>query len=129
MVARRHIPAPRGTQAGFSLLEMLIAVGILSAAAYVALDTVESDQGQLRYDLTEQRLKTIRRAIVGEPGLSANGAPVISGFVADVGRLPECLEALVVRVTECGLGGAAAPSPEEYHELAPGFPAAGAARI
>lgn len=95
----------RRGQSGFSLLEMLIAVAILSAAAYVALDTVENDTGQRRYDLTELRLQKIRRAIVGDPDLAVNGSPVISGFVADVGQLPRCLDALVDRDPDCNENG------------------------
>lgn len=101
MAQSLHRKASHRGQAGFSLLEMLVALAILSAAAYVALDTVESDTGQTRYQITENRLKKIRRAIVGNPDLVLNGSPVVSGYVADVGRLPECLEQLVARV-ECG---------------------------
>jgi len=119
MPDRGTISASRRAQAGFSLLEMLIAVGILSAAAYVALDTVESDRGQMRFDLTETRLKMIRRAIVGDPDLAVNGGPVVSGFAADVGRLPDCLEELVTRMPDCdGNGIEEIPA---YAELVPGL--------
>jgi len=119
MPDRGTISASRRAQAGFSLLEMLIAVGILSAAAYVALDTVESDRGQMRFDLTETRLKMIRRAIVGDPDLAVNGGPVVSGFAADVGRLPDCLEELVTRMPDCeDMGGEEIPV---YDELVPGL--------
>lgn len=111
----------RKNQAGFSLLELLIAVGILSAAAYVALDTVENNTGQRRYDLTELRLEKIRRAIVGDPDLSLNGSPYVSGFVADVGRLPECLEQLVIIDSDCGLGLYAAAEPDPYAKLVTGL--------
>ncbi|MEM9099473.1 MAG: prepilin-type N-terminal cleavage/methylation domain-containing protein, partial [Pseudomonadota bacterium] len=90
MVGRRFI---KDTQAGFSLLEVLIVVSILSVAAYVALDAVDHDSSELRYNLTETRLEKIRRAIVGDPSLTLNGSPMISGYVADVGQLPPCLEA------------------------------------
>lgn len=104
----------RGAQAGFSLLEVLITTGILAGAAYVALSTVEVDTGRHRYDLTEQRMAAIRRALAGEPGLVANGAPVVSGFVADVGQLPPCLLALVERQADCDDDGAADFSPQAY---------------
>lgn len=99
---RRHL---RINQAGFSLLEMLIVVGIMSAAAYVALDTVESNTGQRRYELTELRAQKIRRAIVGDPNLVVNGSPAVFGFVADVGRLPDCLEALITQDPDCNGNG------------------------
>lgn len=93
--------AHRTAQRGFSLLEMLVALGILSAAAYVAVDTMDGDVGQRRFEQTQNRLDKIRKAIVGNPDLSLNGAPVISGYVADVGALPRCLDALLVRQPDC----------------------------
>lgn len=114
----KHIPDSRQNrhaQSGFSLLEMLIAVGILSAAAYVALDTVGSDTGQIRSDLTERRMQQVRRALVGNPELSINGVPVVSGFVADTGRLPACLEALLVANPDCdGVGGDDFPAGQDH---------------
>lgn len=109
----------RNNQAGFSLLEVLIAVGILSAAAYVALDTVENNTGQHRYDLTNLRLEKIRRAIVGDPGLVMNNTPVVSGFVADVGRLPGCLEELIDNASDCG--GTVTDSPPTYSNVTAGL--------
>lgn len=94
----------RRGQAGFSLLELLIVVSILSAAAYVALDAVDHDSSELRFNLTETRLKTIRRAIVGDPNITVNGSPMISGYAADVGQLPPCLNALSVQTSVCGPG-------------------------
>ncbi|MEM9098192.1 MAG: hypothetical protein AAGC79_06655, partial [Pseudomonadota bacterium] len=58
----------------------------------------------LRYNLTETRLEKIRRAIVGDPSLTLNGSPMISGYVADVGQLPPCLEALSTQTSMCGPG-------------------------
>lgn len=110
-------------QAGFSLLEMLIAVGILSAAAYVALDTVESNTGQTRYELTELRMQKIRRAIVGDPNLAVNGSPVVSGFVSDTGRLPRCLDALLKQDPDCDGDGTPDGNdvPPVYNQVVPGL--------
>lgn len=119
MEQQRERRISRTGQAGFSLLEMLVALAILSAAAYVALDTVESDTGQTRYQITENRLEKIRRAIVGNPDLVLNGSPVVSGYVADVGRLPECLEQLVAMV-ECDGTGTYTP-PAYEPNAAPGL--------
>ena len=104
----------RRAQAGVSRLEVLITSGSLAGAAYVALSTVEVNTGRHRYEMTERRLDAIRRALAGEPGLVANGAPVVSGFVADVGQLPPCLRALVERQADCDDDGAADFSPQAY---------------
>ncbi|MEM6439085.1 MAG: prepilin-type N-terminal cleavage/methylation domain-containing protein, partial [Pseudomonadota bacterium] len=108
-------PVLRRAQAGFSLLEVLITTGILAGAAYVALSTVEIDTGRHRYEMTEQRLDAIRRALVGDTGLAANGSPVVSGFVADIGQLPPCLQALVVREVDCDGDGTDDFTPPAYN--------------
>ncbi|MEM7058491.1 MAG: prepilin-type N-terminal cleavage/methylation domain-containing protein [Pseudomonadota bacterium] len=113
-MALRFHSAVRKAQAGFSLLEVLVVVAILSAAAYVALDSVDHDTGQLRFDITERRLEAIRRGIVGEPGLSVNGTPVVSGYVADVGQLPPCLFALLVQSADCNGDGTAEINPPAF---------------
>ncbi|MEM7271201.1 MAG: type II secretion system protein [Pseudomonadota bacterium] len=104
----------RGKEAGFSLLEILVVTAILAGAAYVALDTVEHDSGQIRFETTERRLAAIRRAIVGEPGVYANGAPVVQGYVADVGQLPPCLEALLQQIADCDDDGTDEIAPNLY---------------
>ncbi|MEM7270507.1 MAG: prepilin-type N-terminal cleavage/methylation domain-containing protein [Pseudomonadota bacterium] len=104
----------RHAQSGFSLLEVLVVTAILAGAAYVALDTVEHDSGQIRFETTERRLAEIRRAVVGEPGIYANGSPVVSGFVADLGRVPPCLEALVQQNADCDDDGVDDFTPPAY---------------
>lgn len=37
----------------------------------------------------------IREAILGDPRKTVNGQAVMSGFVADMGRLPTCLRELL----------------------------------
>ena len=93
--------AVRAVQAGFSLIELLVVVAVLSAVAFVALDAVEGDTNAIRESATRARLEQIRRAVVGRTDLALNGQPMVSGYVADVGRLPECLEALMVQNPDC----------------------------
>lgn len=80
-------------------------VAVLSTAAYVALDTVDTDTAALRREATVSRLETLRRAIVGRTDLAQNGAPAVSGYVADVGRLPPCVAALLERAPSCDWDG------------------------
>lgn len=104
-------PAPRRAQAGFSLIELLVVVAVLSAVAWVALGAVEGDTNAIRDSATRARLQEIRRAIVGRADLALNGGPMVSGYVADVGRLPQCLEALQSQSADCdGDGDADAPA-------------------
>jgi hypothetical protein len=50
---------------------------------------------QVRFDETKSRLMQIRRAMIGDSSRSLNGEPLVSGFVADMGRLPDSLQELV----------------------------------
>jgi hypothetical protein len=50
---------------------------------------------QASYDETKRRMEIIRQAIVGDPTRRINGQTEISGFAADMGRLPGCLRELV----------------------------------
>ena len=86
---------------GFTLLELLVVVLILSAIAFVALDSLQADTNQFRFEDTRTRLSLMREAIVGPRDTSANAQPIVAGFVADVGRLPRCLQELVVREVDC----------------------------
>ncbi len=82
--------------ARFTLLELLLVVFILSSVAVATLFVVEFADEQSRFEETRSRLQQIRRAIIGEqPIRFMNNQPFISGFVADMGRLPENLQELV----------------------------------
>ena len=91
----------RKTHAGFTLLELLAVVAILSAVAYIAVDGLEGDTNQRRFDDTRNRISFIRSAIVGDAERTVNGQPIVSGFVADVGRLPDCVRALMEIEGDC----------------------------
>lgn len=85
----------RRAAAGFTLLEMLLVLILLGLMASAGLLLSEGVEDQARYDETKRRLELIRRAIVGDPTRTVNGAPEISGFVVDMGRLPSCLAELL----------------------------------
>lgn len=93
---RRHVSALATKRVtGFTLLELLIVVAILSSIAYVALDTLKEDVSQIRFDDTENRLVSIRKAIVGDHSRRLGQGSEISGYVADVGVLPSRLRDLI----------------------------------
>lgn len=77
------------------MLLVIFIMGLLASAASMMTDSLDT---QSQYEDTKRRLETIRRAIVGDPGRTVNGGPEIGGFVADVGRLPDCLQELLERV-------------------------------
>ncbi len=86
---RRH-PA-----AGFTLLEMVLVLFLMALVASAGLMLTEGVEDQAKYDETKRRMEMIRKAIVGDPTRTVNGSPEISGFVADMGRLPGCLAELL----------------------------------
>jgi len=88
-------PDFKSQQGGFTLLELLIVVSILSAIAYVALDVLKEDTAQLRFEQTDTRLKSIRQAVLGRPDRMLGTGTEISGYVADTGQLPSRLRDLL----------------------------------
>ena len=74
---------------GFTLIEMLVVLAILAILAAVAISSVDGIQDQSRYDATQRGLQNIEEAILGpENQHNPDGTPIVSGFVADIGRLP-----------------------------------------
>lgn len=85
---------PHSSARGFTLLEMLLVVGIMSALALSATLFVGNQDDQRRFEETNQRLQAIRRAVVGDETMSA-GQYVPEGFVAENGVLPGEIDALL----------------------------------
>ncbi|MDZ4097352.1 MAG: type II secretion system protein [Methylophilaceae bacterium] len=80
---------------GFTLVELLLVIFLLSSLALVTTLFVDNANEQYRFETTKTRLEQIRRAIIGDSSRTLNGQPEISGFIADMGRLPENLQELV----------------------------------
>lgn len=89
-----HIRHHEARQRGFTLLEMLLVLFLMALVASAGLMLTEGVEDQAKYDETKRRMALIRTAIVGDPTRTVNGTPEISGFVADMGRLPNCLREL-----------------------------------
>jgi len=81
--------------AGFSLLELLLVLFIMGLMTATTMLMTGGMEDQSKYDETKRRMELIKRAIVGDPTRTVNGGPEISGFVADMGRLPGCLRELI----------------------------------
>lgn len=80
---------------GFTLLEMLLVVFLMGMLALATTAMVDNADEQQRFETTRSRLQQIRTAIIGDSSRTLNGEPMISGFVADMGRLPADIEELV----------------------------------
>jgi type II secretory pathway pseudopilin PulG len=81
--------------AGFTLLEMVLVLFLMALVASAGLMLTDGIEDQAKYEETKRRMEMIRKAIVGDPTRTVNGSPEISGFVADMGRLPGCLAELL----------------------------------
>lgn len=80
---------------GFSLVELTVVLLIITLLAGVALRSTNELSFQVRYEQTQERLQRIREAILGNPRQIINGQQAVSGFVADMGRLPQNLRELI----------------------------------
>jgi len=80
---------------GFTLVELLVVMLVLVALSSITLDFTKDFAFQGRYEVTKDRYDKIKRAIIGRPDVLINGQPDISGFVADMGRLPNNIRELL----------------------------------
>jgi len=101
-------------QSGFTLLEMILVLFLVSLMASATLMLTEGVEDQAKYDDTKRRMEIMRKAIVGDPTRTVNGGPEISGFVADMGRLPLCVAELL---TPGSASGASFQSPCNGSEI------------
>lgn len=87
----------RPMAAGFTLLELLVVVAILSATAMLGFAFTADQSAQLRQDNTRRALNRIVEAVRGPQGAVWNGQVRLAGFVADNGRLPTSVSELTDR--------------------------------
>jgi len=92
----KQIFSENSCEQGFSLLELLVVIMILSTIAWMSLGNVSNNMNQVRFEDTLQRLKALRGAVIGRCNSPADNV-FLSGFVVDNGRLPENIKALVER--------------------------------
>lgn len=84
-------------QQGMTLIELTVVLLILTSLATVALRSTTGLVEQTRWEQTKKRYEEIKKAIIGDPKLVINDQPDISGFVADMGRLPTNIRELLSR--------------------------------
>lgn len=80
----------RTRQTGFTLLELVIVVAILAILAGIAVRSMEGLDQQARFEATGRCMRDISDAVLTS-GRDADGSLLVSGFVADMGRLPKAV--------------------------------------
>ena len=76
---------------GMTLIELLVVLAILALLTTAAVTSSDVFMGQGRYDATSRTLSDIQEAVLGPANAFQPGGNIItSGFVADMGRLPNC---------------------------------------
>lgn len=79
---------------GFSMMEMIIVIGIIAILATLITPLAVNYISQKRYEVCNEELKIIKQAIIGDPTLIEGGTRSSFGFVGDLGRLPAILNDL-----------------------------------
>ncbi|MGR8941762.1 MAG: prepilin-type N-terminal cleavage/methylation domain-containing protein [Gammaproteobacteria bacterium] len=90
---------------GFSLVELTVVLLLITLIAGVAVRETSELTFQTRYEQTRERLEMIHQAILGNPRQIINGQQAVSGFVADMGRLPNNIRELIQRSGDCDKDG------------------------
>ena len=80
---------------GFTLLELLVVLIIVSAIAGSLLVLSRGKEDQARFEDTRNRWLKLREAIQGNGALVVNGRPQIAGYVADMGTFPSSIVDLI----------------------------------
>ena len=80
------------TPRGFTLLEMVVVLTILALLATVAVRSLDGQLDQSKYDATISGMQNIQDAVIGPANQRLpDGMVSVTGFVADMGRLPQVL--------------------------------------
>lgn len=88
---------------GFTLIELVMIIILLAILSAVAVPRFINLITPSRENITRQEMETLRKAMVGDPGLVAGGAYSSRGFRGDVGRFPTAGEGLPALATNPGV--------------------------
>ena len=86
---------PSSFNAGYSLIELLAVIVIISILASIAMKSMGSLNNTVRLEQTQKEMDRLACAIAGDPLLVSSGTRSDYGYVGDVGALPPDLDALV----------------------------------
>ncbi len=74
---------------GLTLVELLVVLVILAIMTVIAVQSLDYLADQARFEATQRTLGNVQSAVLGTPNQTQpDGTPMLSGFVADLGRPP-----------------------------------------
>jgi prepilin-type N-terminal cleavage/methylation domain-containing protein len=89
------ISTPKNAHRGMTLLELLVVVALLSIVALASVSLIVDTGEWKQQQVTEDQWLSVKRAIVGDHVVDVHHFREYAGFVADMGRLPNCLRELI----------------------------------
>lgn len=81
----------RADRSGFTLIELVLIIVVLGIIAAVAIPKMGDFAESSKKSATQSELQTLKRAIVGNPTVTAGGRYIDVGFEGDVGHPPVTL--------------------------------------
>src|SRR5688572_22825214 len=82
-------PSNQTARAGFTLLELVVVLAILAITTGLAVRALDRVEDQRRFESAQRGFEELSEAVLGSPDdRNVDGTRTISGFVADMGRLP-----------------------------------------
>ena len=79
-------------RAGFTLFELVVVLAILAVVTTLAIRSLDGLEDQSRYEKNVRGFEELSAAVLGTPDdRAADGTRTVSGFVADMGRLPKAV--------------------------------------
>ncbi len=79
---------------GFTLIELVMVIVVLGIVAAIAIPKMSGLSEGSRINATKSELLLLKRAIVGNPSVSAGGRYIDVGFEGDIGHPPLSLSEL-----------------------------------
>ncbi|MFV1922591.1 MAG: prepilin-type N-terminal cleavage/methylation domain-containing protein [Methylotenera sp.] len=89
------VGSTRNMQCGMTLLELIIVVALLSIVALATTSLIVDTGEWKQQQATEDQWLSVKRSILGDNVVDVHYFREYSGFVADMGRLPNCLRELI----------------------------------
>ena len=88
--------SPNTLAKGFSLLELVIVLSIMTILAGTFLVSLDDSSEEARSTLIQQQHAAIRSAILGSHSVSPRGVVTSSGYISDIGERPNTVSALLL---------------------------------